>query len=295
MASQIPLAPDASAQHSADDGRTNEVARDVAYRRLVLVNVIFCGLPDAGDRGWVLIDAGVIGTTSMIVDAAEERFGKDARPAAIVMTHGHFDHVGGLEHLAERWDVPVYAHDLEHPYLNGNASYPPADPTADGGLMSFLSPLYPRKPVNVGARLCPLPPDGSVPFLPGWKWIHTPGHTPGHVSFWRQQDRMVIAGDAFIMTKQESAYAVALQSPEMRGPPMYFTQNWEQAKISVEKLAALDPEIAVTGHGQAMRGQEMREALHRLAQEFDQVAVPKRGRYVRHPAWAEDGSAYRDP
>jgi len=37
------------------------------------------------------------------------------------MTHGHFDHVGGLKHLAREWDVPIYAHELEMPYLNGRA------------------------------------------------------------------------------------------------------------------------------------------------------------------------------
>jgi hypothetical protein len=60
----------------------------------------------------------------------------------------------------------------------------------------------------------------------------------------------------------------------------------------VRKLAALDPELAVTGHGCAMQGQQMREALHRLARDFDQVAVPKHGRYADEPACAEDGSAY---
>ena len=51
----------------------------------------------AGDRQWTLIDAGVPGLSGLIESAASERFGQDARPAAIVMTHGHFDHVGVLK------------------------------------------------------------------------------------------------------------------------------------------------------------------------------------------------------
>src|ERR1700710_183150 len=78
-----------------------------------------------------------------------------ALPSAIVLTHGHFDHVGPLETLAKEWDVPIYAHKLEHPYLNGTKSYPPPDPTVGGGLMSLLSPLYPRKPGDVSERLRP--------------------------------------------------------------------------------------------------------------------------------------------
>jgi glyoxylase-like metal-dependent hydrolase (beta-lactamase superfamily II) len=92
------------------------IAPDLAYRRLALVNVVFLGRPGAGDRQWTLIDAGVPGLGGLIESAASERFGQDARPAAIVMTHGHFDHVGVLEKLAEKWDAPIYAHELEVPY-----------------------------------------------------------------------------------------------------------------------------------------------------------------------------------
>ena len=124
--------------------------------------------------------------------------------------------------------------------------------------------------------------------MPGWRWLHTPGHTPGHVSFWREADRALIAGDAFITTRQESAYAVATQEPEMHGPPMYFTMDWEMARTSVELLAQLKPEIAITGHGQAMQGPAMRAALEELAREFENVAVPKQGEYVDQPARADD-------
>lgn len=299
MAEQIPLDPAGRAddphRDAERDDKTHEIAHDLAYRRLAIVNVVFYGRPGAGDRGWVLIDAGVVGTTGLITTAAAERFGKDARPSAIIMTHGHFDHIAGLEDLSERWDAPVYAHPLERPYLDGSASYPPPDPSVGGGLMSQLAPLYPRGPVNVSGRLHDLPADGSVPEMPGWRWLHTPGHTPGHVSFWREADRTIIAGDAFITTAQESAYSVAVQKPEMHGPPMYYTTNWDKARTSVEDLAALEPERVVTGHGRAMQGPGMRAALHELARDFERVAVPKEGRYVENPAEVQSGSEYRKP
>jgi len=289
---QIPLDPAARADDpQTDDARddgTHEVAPDLAYQREAIVNIAFYGFSGAGDRQWVLIDAGLPGTAGRIAKAAAERFGLDSRPAAIVMTHGHFDHNGALEELSERWDAPVYAHELERPYLDGTAAYPPPDPTVGGGLMALLSPLYPRGPVNVGARLQTLPADG----MPGWRWIHTPGHAPGHVSFWREADRALVVGDAFITTAQESAYAAATQRPELHGPPMYFTPDWQSAKASVERLAALEPEVVVTGHGRAMRGADMRAALHALARDFDRVAVPDHGKYVLHPATAESGTAY---
>ena len=90
----------------------------------------------------------------------------------------------------------------------------------------------------------------------------------------------VIAGDAFITTDQESAYAVATQKLELHGPPMYYTTDWVAAEESVKQLAALDPELAVTGHGRALAGPELSSALHALAREFRRVAVPEQGRYV---------------
>lgn len=279
MRKQVPVDPDTLAEVS-DDGSLHEATTDLAYQRLLIVNVVYLGVAGAGDGGWVLVDAGVPGSARLILNAVERRFGKESRPAAIVMTHGHFDHVGALEDLAERWRVPVFAHELEIPYLDGTSSYLPPDPSVGGGLMSTLSRFYPRGPVDVGRWLQPLPIDGSIPSMPGWRWIHTPGHTAGHIALWREWDRTLIAGDAFISTNQESAYAVTVQRPEIHGPPMYFTPDWDSARESVRRLAELEPQLVVSGHGPALHGPGMRTALDTLARDFDRIAVPEQGRYV---------------
>lgn len=293
MDKQIPIDSSARADEIESDG-IHEVAPDLGYQRVGIVNVVYQGAAEAADRQWTLVDAGLFGTAGIIRAAAESRFG-GSRPSAIVLTHGHFDHVGALAELADDWDVPIYAHPLELPYLDGRSSYPPPDPTVGGGMMSTLSRFYPRGPVDVGHRLKPLPADGSVPGMPGWRWLHTPGHTPGHVALWREADRALIAGDAFITTGQESAYAVATQRPELHGPPMYFTQDWGTARDSVRVLAQLEPELAMTGHGRALEGEEMRKALHALATDFDRVAVPAQGRYVTNPAEADETGTIDPP
>ncbi|MDB4915377.1 MAG: hypothetical protein JWM95_3021 [Gemmatimonadetes bacterium] len=277
MGKQVPV-DDAAVVHGVDEDGVHQITPDIAYKRLGMVNIVYYGEP--GSASWVLIDAGLPATAGVIANAAHEHFGKNVPPSAIVLTHGHIDHVGALEELAEQWNVPIYAHELEHPYLDGTEKYPPPDPFVGGGLMSLTSPLFSRGPIDVSRWLRVLPADDAVPSMPGWRWIHTPGHTTGHVSLWRPLDMSLIVGDAFITTKQESAYAVATQRPELHGPPMYFTPDWDSARESVRRLETLQPELVVTGHGRPLHGQSMRDSLAVLARDFDQIARPRHGRYV---------------
>ena len=255
---------------------TDQVAPEVARLRFLFVNLYYCGRAD----GFVIVDAGLQGCAGTMVETAAELFGSGARPQAIIMTHGHFDHIGGFPEIFDTWDVPVFAHPLELPFLTGRSDYPPPDPSVGKGVMALMSFAYPNKGIDLGARVSPLPANGDVPFMPGWRWVHTPGHTPGHVSLFRDSDRCLISGDAFVTTKQESLYAVMTQQEEVRGPPAYFTPDWTAARHSVERLAALNPAIAATGHGRPMRGEELQVGLRRLVADFDEIAVPSQGHYV---------------
>jgi glyoxylase-like metal-dependent hydrolase (beta-lactamase superfamily II) len=100
------------------------------------------------------------------------------------------------------------------------------------------------------------------------------------VSFFRDLDATLVVGDAFCTTKQESFFAVATQRPELHGPPAYFTTDWDAARESVRRLAALAPEFLAPGHGQPMSGPATRQALVELSNRFDELARPEHGRYV---------------
>lgn len=260
----------------------------------IFVNMYLVHNPE--NKKWVLVDTGLKSSAAKIKKVANYLFWPESEPAAIVLTHAHFDHVGSLRKLADEWDVPIYAHSLEKPYLTGISSYPPPDPSVGGGMMSLMSFTYPKGPIDVSDRLVVLPEDGTIPVLPGWKYYHTPGHAPGHISLFRPSDKLLLAGDAFVTTCQESVLSVMMQKREVNGPPKYFTYNWGSAERSVKTLASLEPEIAATGHGKPMAGEQLRSALHTLADNFNELAVPSSGRYVGDPALVNyDGVQYTPP
>jgi len=262
---------------SFSSGKGETVADDVYYFTNQIVNVIMLGDPGAD---WILIDAGMPKCGDEIIAAAENRFGKDKPPKAIFLSHGHFDHVGGIVTLIEKWKVPVYAHPMEMPFITGKQEYPEPDSSVEGGLLAKLSSIYPHEPIDISGHVHPYPEDGSLPGAADWRWIHAPGHSPGQVVFFREPDRILIAADAFITVKQDSFYKVLIQKREVQGPPRYLTTDWQAAWDTVKKLRDLRPSIVVSGHGQYMKGAELRLGLKNLVENFDAVAIPSHGRFV---------------
>ncbi|WP_420796989.1 MBL fold metallo-hydrolase [Alkalihalobacterium alkalinitrilicum] len=263
---------------SFTSGEGVEILSDLYCYNVQIVNICLVGSRERND--FILVDAGMPGSANEIISITEKRFGSSSRPKAIILTHGHFDHVGAILELVSHWQVPVYAHKLELPFLTGKMSYPEPDPSVEGGIVAKLSSLFPNEPINLGVHIHPLPDDGSIPKMEGFRWIHTPGHTPGHVSLFRDADRTLIVGDAFVTVKQESLYSVITQEQQISGPPRYFTPDWKASWESVKKLESLRPSVAVTGHGLPMVGEALANNLSMLANDFGRIAVPDYGKYV---------------
>lgn len=95
---------------SAITTSSEEVTSDILVMNFTIVTACLVGDADKEKGGWVLVDAGLRNSADFIKESAEKRFGKNCRPDAIILTHGHFDHVGSLIKLSELWNVPVYAH-----------------------------------------------------------------------------------------------------------------------------------------------------------------------------------------
>lgn len=259
------------------------LAEDVTGLKLLFVNVYFIGRPGDGNP-WMLVDAGMQGSGNRIRKEAEYLFGKNNPPLCIVLTHGHFDHTGGLSELLKHWpETRIYAHPQEIPYLTGKSSYPYPDPNAGDGAMAYMSWMFPIKPVHLGEKVFPVAVKVSELEFVDWHLISTPGHSPGHLSLYREKDGVLIAGDAFTTTNQNSLSSVLTQKMEIHGPPAYFTINWEVAKTSLEKLSQLKLHAAGTGHGPPVFGNDLVIGLQQLLTRFDQEEMPREGHYVQHP------------
>lgn len=245
-----------------------EAASDILVMNFTVVTACLVGYA----KKWILVDTGLENSADFILETVEKRFGKNSRPNAIILTHGHFDHVGSVIKLSELWDVPVYIHEKELPYITGQKDYPLGNPSVDSGLVAKMSPTFPHTSINIGSRSMVLPSDNSVPEFSDWNWIPTPGHSEGHISLFRNRDRVLIAGDAITTTKQESLLSVILQSEKIGGPPKYLTENFKIAEISAKRLRDLKPSIMVSSHGKVLRGEELAEHLDYLIENFDNIA-----------------------
>lgn len=223
---------------------------------------------------WVLIDTGWRGRAAAIKTQAEAVFGRDARPAAILLTHIHPDHSGSALPLAEIWEVPVYVHPDELAMAGPDYPMEFANPV-DRRISAVLGRLIPRRTrertsaeSDLRGVIRGLDSRAEVPGLPGWECVPTPGHTPGHVAFHRRSDGVLITGDAVLTIDANSVLGIVFGAEQLSGPPRYFTWNWSKEVDSVAVLAALEPQALAPGHGQPLVGAATAPQLRAFADEL---------------------------
>jgi glyoxylase-like metal-dependent hydrolase (beta-lactamase superfamily II) len=238
-----------------------EIAPGVALVSTPIANAYLVGTEEA----WVLVDACTPGHEGLIRRAADRRFGQASRPRAILLTHGHFDHAGSAGPLTDLWRVPIYVHAKEIPFLTGHAKYPPFNFNSPG-FFTRIARFFPTATVNLGTRVTVLEPNQPIPGLPDWEMLETPGHTPGHVAFFRSRDRALLAGDAVTTMNLDSFFDTIARRKRVCRPPVPATSDWASARKSVELLATMRPSVIAAGHGRPMASAA--EQLARLAENF---------------------------
>lgn len=179
------------------------------------------------EDGVTLVDAGMPFMAKGILKAIEELGAGPLKQ--MLLTHGHSDHVGAVHKIMEKTPAPLYAHRIEIPYMEGEL-------------------LYPRRKKaerNVQAGLAkPLPEteEGELASIAGLRPYLTPGHSPGHVAYYHEQDRVLLAGDLFT-SKRGRLY---------RPMPM-FTADMAGALKSSLIIRDLQPLHLEVCHGQSVK------------------------------------------
>lgn len=202
-----------------------------------------------------LVDAGWHGDVQAVERSIRSLGRRPQDLRAVLLTHAHADHTGALNHLHDRYGVPVYCAAAEVPNARGET-------VESGGPMDVAKLLYrPRvarwavQITRAGAlRHVTVPaaqpfPDGTVLDLPGRPVpVPTPGHTSGHTSFLLPGSGVLISGDALV---------TAHPTLDGVGPsllPGFFSHDQAEAVDALKVLREVDADVLVPGHGPTWYG-----------------------------------------
>ncbi|HEX2127869.1 MAG TPA: MBL fold metallo-hydrolase [Solirubrobacterales bacterium] len=183
----------------------------------------------------------------VLVDAATRYDGRRLLKAlrghtvsAHALTHAHSDHQGASHRICTELSIPFWVGDAdadaaENPKLIGQRQ-----PNTVPAQFFFRTCTGPGHPVD--RRLH----EGDE--VAGFQVLHVPGHSAGHVAFWRESDGVLVAGDVF------NTMHPILQFPRgLRLPPDYFTPDPARNREQAKRLGALEPKLLLVGHGPPMR------------------------------------------
>ena len=183
-----------------------------------------------------LVDAGMPGNEEAILDYVEGLGLAADDLAHIVVTHHHLDHVGSLAALRARTSAQVFAHAADAPFISGEQPPPPARSALLRLIFRLLAPMMPKAdpaPVDVTVQ------DGErLDILGGAMVAHVPGHTPGSIALHFPSERLLICGDV-----------INNRRDRLGPPPKAFTEDMDQALVSLRRLAELEFDVLCPGHG----------------------------------------------
>ncbi|GED67271.1 hydrolase [Brevibacillus reuszeri] len=194
----------------------------------------------------VLVDTGMPGSWELIRAAMIEAGVSPEKLKAVIITHQDIDHIGSLPEIVRALDgqIEVYAHELDQPYIEGKLPLFKTNPERMAAMLASLPEEERQKLQAVfanspKAKVDKIVADGEVlPILGGIRVIHTPGHTPGHISLYLQDSKTLIAGDAMVYT-----------GGALRGPVPQSTLDMETALQSLKKLQDTNIQAVICYHG----------------------------------------------
>jgi glyoxylase-like metal-dependent hydrolase (beta-lactamase superfamily II) len=206
---------------------------------------------EESDGSLTLVDAGIQGDGKKILSyVTTKMMRKPSDVKTIVITHCHVDHVRGAAALKAATGAKVAVHEADADFVSGKASYPPPG-GAVGFLFRLMSPFFHLTSVEPDLRLKENDRIGRLIVL------HTPGHTPGSISLYDKENRVLFVGDTARFLKGK-----------LQGPPTQFTPDMGQARASIERLSELDFEVMLSGHGEPLKSKDAPQMMKELPKKL---------------------------
>jgi len=207
-------------------------------------------LIEESDGTLTLVDAAMQADGKRILEFIKSKLNrKPSEVTTIVVTHCHFDHIRGLAAIKAATGAKVAVHEADADFVSGKRRYP--SPAGAMGLaFSLMSPFFKVTPVDPDVLLKEGDTVGRLAVF------HTPGHTPGSISLYDGQDRVLFVGDTARYLKGR-----------LEGPPPRFTQRMDQAKASIERLSSLDFAVMLSGHGEPLRSPDAPKMMNELSKK----------------------------
>jgi glyoxylase-like metal-dependent hydrolase (beta-lactamase superfamily II) len=198
-----------------------------------------------------LIDAGIPSSGKKLLQAIDA-YGRD-KIKAHVLTHAHPDHNGASAFICDTLQIPLWCGEEDVAVMESG------DATA-----SFANPNHPvarfQRRFWAGAKYQVTRALKEGDWVGEFQVLATPGHSPGHIALWREQDGVLICGDVLVNMNLMTT---------IRGlgePPKLFTSDPAQNRESIVKLANLQPKVVCFGHGAPLTAtQELTEFAKRLS------------------------------
>ncbi len=173
--------------------------------------------------------------------------------SAHALTHAHPDHQGSSHAVCERLGIPLWCGEADVPAVETPGAI--KNPKAPTWLNRVQERFWTGPPHPVARALH----EGDE--VAGFKVLETPGHSVGHVSYWRESDRVLIVGD--VLGNMNFITGI----PGLNTPPDLFTPDPARNRESARRLAALEPALACFGHGAPLRDpRKLAEFVARLPQ-----------------------------
>jgi glyoxylase-like metal-dependent hydrolase (beta-lactamase superfamily II) len=203
--------------------RVDEASANIAHANVYLV---------VNGKELTVIDTGTSGNAQKTAAYIQKLGFQPTDVKTIILTHSHIDHMGSVKELKELTHAKLAVHIEDADYVSGKKPLPKPKNILFRAAASFIKPAFAEADVTLK--------DGDK--IEGLTVIHVPGHTPGSIALLDEEKKVLFAGDT-----------IRYDGEKVSGAPEQLSIDPDKLKESIRKIAALNFDILLPGHGETLK------------------------------------------